>query len=362
MGKTFEERLREWEEVAREEAAKKDAARPRYYAGQCRLIRFSDYEFDSKRGLIVRTPNSHIEWYRPFDYEPAMLIDYLEVISSIRGITNHEDRLTLCYMGDYLTHKLPRTEDEKKVLVEEKRADLEKDHPWEHQRRTSQLLVEKAINAPILTPVIEQQFQTRFNRDIPLILDFHRKYGRFGAIASDPFGWRDVEPELAKLIEKEDLKRDDGHAISQGMSPWYPTVGEPDETLEVFEAWHEYRSGTTQLNQERLLFLICGHHVDVELGVILHKGTFRLDYIVNTVSIAIAIMLINNMTSGGEQIRKCALDDCYRFFLTPDMRAKYCGPKHSQLGRVRAYRKRQKAGEVKSEGELSRKHGKTRGK
>lgn len=74
------------------------------------------------------------------------------------------------------------------------------------------------------------------------------------------------------------------------------------------------------------------NRTEAQIGLSQINGIWQIDFHVRTVHDAANLMLINNLTSGKDQIRKCALDDCPKFFLVRNPRATYCCAKHSQLG------------------------------
>ena len=166
--------MREWEEA---EQARSD--KPRYYAGLGRFVRFSDYQFERvgkhRQLTIVPAENARVEWYRPFDFEPGMLRDYLEVKNTLRTASKCR-RTARAGSHDELPGRRPAFgECEKEAIVKKAKATA---GPF--RGRTGKYAIGFIANAerlPILTPELDSRFRSRLEHDTPLILDFCRRYG-----------------------------------------------------------------------------------------------------------------------------------------------------------------------------------------
>jgi hypothetical protein len=95
--------------------------KPRYYAGLCRLVRFGDYIIEKPvkdQALRIKpAENARVEFYQPFDFEPDMLRDYLDVRNTLRTARSAEEQLILDHMGNFLTGMLPSSEREKQMEI-----------------------------------------------------------------------------------------------------------------------------------------------------------------------------------------------------------------------------------------------------
>lgn len=343
MKKSLEQRIREWEEAERSNSDK-----PRYYAGLGRLARFSDYKFErvgKRRQLsIVPAEDARVEWYRPFDYEPGMLRDYLEVKNTLRTPRNAEEQLVLDHMMSYLEGGLPSGECEKETIV--KKAEAAAGSFSRENRKVRDRFIANAERLPILTSELDSRFRSRLERDTPLILDFCRRYGDAVSGHASERSLResyDREKDFfmrlpkAKRLDFEGWVREHPDLQSGLVANWY----HPSHILQMYDAWERLRTASATEPLGPFIELLNGFAVDAGLRLAFLNGRWGIDFEVGHVMDVLGIMLINNITSSRDQIRMCALADCRRPFLTRDPRANYCCPAHSQRGRVRKHRERQ---------------------
>jgi hypothetical protein len=356
MKKSFEQYLENWADDDT-----RPADQPSYYAGQCRLMRLSNYIFDYTRKRIVRAPDAQVEWYRPFDHEPQLLREYLESMAAVRTARDAEDRAILGNMARYLTNELPRNESEKQTLIKKTR-DFIKSIP-----NPSTYFIEKemsiTVGIVILTPTLENKFRERFEHDLPYILDFLRRYGRVSSLESREEGaarneYNNYGRVRGRHASFEDYlkSRDDTDAESIPFPfPWYRWR---DTGTGEYEQWSSEPYDMLQLlsvdlSERQKGFLhryLFAMRAEANIGLTKDNRSYRIDYYVKNLRSALRVMLFNIFTSGKDHIKKCALNDCSTFFFTRDMRANYCCPEHSQRGRVRKYREKQKAAAAKPVG------------
>ena len=344
MTKSIEQRIREWEEAERANGDK-----PRYYAGLGRFVRFSDYKFERvgkhQQLSIVPTEDARLEWYRPFDYEPGMLRDYLEVKNTLRTARDAEEQLVLDHMMSYLEGGLPSGECEKEAAV--KRAKAATGSFTRENRKVRDRMIASVERLPILTPELDSRFRSRLERDKPLILDFCRRYGDAvsGHVSESALRESyDREKNYLKRLPKSKRMDFEGwvreHPVLQSglVANWYY----PSHIIQIYDAWERIRTSTTaSVPADQIVDLLNGFAVHAGLRLVFLNGRWGIDFEVGHLMDALGIMLINNIISGRDQIRMCALEDCRRPFLTRDPRANYCCPAHSQRGRVRKHRERQ---------------------
>ena len=340
--RSLEERIREWEETERAQSEK-----PRYYAGLSKLFRFSDYKYKSignnRQLTIVPTENARVEWYRPFDFEPGMLRDYLGVRNALRMPRNSEDRIVLDHMRSFLAGDLPSSEHDKKMQIERIK---DYDKPGTRRRREdAERHIAFVKRLPVLTPELESRFQSRLDHDKPLILDFCRSYGDVFADAASEnilreFYDDEMKPPLPKSerVDFEEWIRENYDSHTGLVTLWY----EPCHILQMYDAWEGIRIASISSGPaDQFVDLLNGFTVIAGVRLVFLKGHWRIDFEVEYLMDALGIMLINNVMSGRDQIRICALEDCRRPFITRDPRANYCCHEHSQRGRVRKHRERQ---------------------
>jgi hypothetical protein len=338
-------RIRDWEEAERAQREK-----PKYYAGLIRLFRFSDYEYKKKEEgrdfAIVPTKDARIEYYRPFDFEPGMLRDYLEVKNALRMARKGEDPVVADHMKGFLDGALFSSEADRQKEIESyeryvksKRGEEKKES--EEYAKESIAFIERS---PILTPELESKFQARVNRDRPLILDFCRTYGDVREWTACEGILRDIHaeemnphvPKRERLGFEEWLREESGWH-NGSVSHWYDT----GLIVERYDAWERIRTSSDSSDPvEKYIELLNGFTIGAGVRLVLVNGHWRMDFEVEDPIDALGIMLINTILSGKDQIRTCALDDCRRPFITRDPRANYCCQAHSQRGRVRKHRKK----------------------
>ena len=338
--KPIEIDMRKWEEETFRE-------KPRYYAGLCRLVRFSDYTIENKAKSrmpsIEPAENARVEFYRPFDYEPGMLRDYLEVRNALRTARSTEERVILGHMRSFLTGELPKSERDRQKKIERIK-DYYKSSARK-ERKGDERHIASIERMPVLTPELKSEFESRLNRDKPLILDFCRRYGdAFVDTASEAvlrtYYNDEMKPPLKKAerVDFEEWIRENYESHSGMVAEWY----EPCHILQMHDAWEKIRTSSAESEPaDQLVDLLNGFTVTAGLVLAFHGGHWRIDFEAGNLMDALAIMLINNITSGMDQIRICALEDCRRPFVTRDPRSQYCCQTHSQRGRVRKHRKKQ---------------------
>ena len=68
--------------------------RDSFFAGRHKWFRHSKYEIVESDGWLYIRPaaKARLEFYRPFDYFPAILEDYLRFAQSLRYTNKEEDR------------------------------------------------------------------------------------------------------------------------------------------------------------------------------------------------------------------------------------------------------------------------------
>jgi hypothetical protein len=348
MVKSLEERIRDWEE-----AEKAQREKPKYYAGLIRLFRFSDYEYKYKterkiRTLtIVPTKDARIEYYKPFDFEPGMLRDYLEVKNALRAARKGEDQVVVDHMKSFLDGVLPSSEGDKQNEIERLKR-YPKSSRGEEKKRAEEYVKERIAfveRLPILTPELESKFQARLNRDKPLILDFCRTYGDVREWTACEGILRDIHAdEMKPPVPKsermgfEEWLREESGWYPGSVNDWY----DMGLIVERHDAWERIRTSSDSSDPvDKYIELLNGFTISAGVRLVLVNGHWRMDFEVEYLMDALGIMLINTILSGKDQIRICALDDCRRPFITRDPRANYCCQAHSQRGRVRKHRKMQ---------------------
>jgi hypothetical protein len=321
--------------------------KPRYYAGLCRLVRFSDYTIEKPRKdqalWIKPAENTRVEFYQPFDFEPGMLRDYLDVRNTLRTARSAEEQLILDHMGNFLTGMLSSSEREKQMTIERiKNSDKSRTRK---ERKDAERRIAFWEQLPVLTPELTSRFQSRLDRDKPLILDFCRRYGdAFAGTASEGILRAYYDDEMKPPLPKSE-RVDFGEWIRENyeshgglVSNWY----EPCHILQMYDAWEKIRASSIESGPvDQFIDLLNGFTVSAGLTLVFHSGHWRIDFEAGYLMDALAIMLINNITSGIDQIRLCALEDCRRPFVARDPRSNYCCQTHSQRGRVRKHRKKQ---------------------
>jgi hypothetical protein len=335
--KSLEQRIREWEEAERAQNEK-----PRYYAGLGRFARFTDYkiieEGKDRRFTLVPTENANVEWYRPFDFEPSFLCDYLEVRNALRYGKNSEAQFILDHMSSFLLGDLPSSERDKAARIKD-------------ASRQKRAIAEKQIafieRLPVLTPELESEFRSRLEHDKPVILDFCRRYGDIESGDSSESALREAYKadsyrfqSLPKTqrVEFEPWIRKHSDLRVGALEYWY----EPNQILTLFKAWEQYRiSSSASAPMDQFINVINGFTVQAGLRLAFVNAHWGIDFEAGRLKDVLGIMLINIITAGKDQIRICALDDCRRPFITRDPRANYCCHAHSQRGRVRKHREKQ---------------------
>jgi len=341
MKKNLSEELRKWET-----GEKASTEKPRFFAGQCRLLRFSDYEYASdgpnKNYIAIRPKkDAALEWYQPFDHEPGLLRDYLELTNWLLRARNPEDQMIVEQMDNYLSHLYFDSEDEKQKHIKEATEDSDRKH--------GKRMAEFYDSHIVMTPTLEKKFLARLEHDKPSILDFTRKYGSFIENSSEsariamfkedlgsdePFRKQD----FLKWVRTEIIRYDSGDSLGG----WY----ELDQITKIHRAWEQSRvQDKHQPEPADLIQALEGFSIPSRLNLVCLNGHWRIDFDVDDLYAAIAIMVINNAVSGRDQIRTCALSDCQRPFFTRDPRANYCCAAHSQRGRVRKFRAANASGE-----------------
>jgi hypothetical protein len=344
MMKFLEQRIREWEEAERAQSEK-----PRYYAGLSRFVRFSDYKFEKvgkyQQLSIVPTENARIEWYRPFDFEPGPLRDYLEVRNALRRARNNEEQFILDHMMSFIDGDMPSSEREKERAI--KRVKAATRSYTRENRKFRDRAIANTEKQPILTPELESGFQSRLDRDKPLILDFCRRYGDVASGHASESTLRhtyDVQMNHPRPLPKsrrmdfEAWIREHPDLQSGLVANWYY----PSHIVQMYDAWDRFRTSSAASEPvDQFIESLNGFAVQAGLRLVFLNGHWGIDFEVSHLRDALGVMLINNITSGRDQIRMCALKDCHRPFLTRDPRANYCCHAHSQRGRVRKHREKQ---------------------
>ncbi len=317
--------------------------------GLSRLARFSDYRYErvgkyNQLG-IVPAEDARVEWYRPFDFEPGMLRDYLEVTNTLRTARDAEEQFVMDHMRNYLDGALPPSERDREKTI--RRVKAVTGSSTRQSRIYRDRVIADIASLPILTPELDARFRSRLERDKPLILDFCRRYGDASAGHASESALResyDREEDGFKRLPKS--KRMDFEAwvrehpdLRSGLvANWY----HPSHILRIYDAWERLRASSTATEPvDQPIERLNGFAVHAGMRLVFLNGRWGIDFEVGHLLDALGIMLINNLTSGRDQIRMCALGDCRRPFLTRDPRANYCCPAHSQRGRVRKHRERQ---------------------
>jgi hypothetical protein len=207
-------------------------------------------------------------WYRPFDYEPGMLRNYLEVKDTLRTARNAAEQLVSDHMKSYLAGSLPSGECGKAATV--KKAKAAAGSFSRENRKLCDRMIANAERLPILTPELDSRFRSRLERDAPLILDFCRRYGdAVSGHASERAlrGSHDREKDYFKRLPKskrmnfEGWVREHPDLRSGLVANWY----HPSHILRMYDAWEQLRTSSATEPLGPFIKLLNGLAVDAGL-------------------------------------------------------------------------------------------------
>jgi len=309
-------------------------------------FRYSGYEIqEGNRGLVYITPqqNAKIEWYKPFEEFPQILMEFYNLVNEIR--------------------------------------EIEKDW-WEADSSEE--------------PAASEQFywerdKRRKKKLAGILLEFVSRYGPFGLF------WQDVLEIYTEFIDGKEF---DGYKVllTGSLFPVLFTNGQRivryDEYSKVFfpklkPPYPIFDNGNNKEERQKFLlnysepinyllghpaFTGVGHHLEKKkefensgadindfyrnikglswskyletevwpLGIklIYEEGKWHLKWQFKTLLDALQIMHINNIAGTmGQRVKICALPDCYMAHLRKGV---YCSNKHTNLAAKRAEREREK--------------------
>jgi hypothetical protein len=310
-----EKEMRQWE-LAEREAHE----RPRYYAGLGRWHRFSKYILvrDEHNNLaIAPAPDSTMEFYRPFDQYPQILIDYLS-------------------LADFITRKS---------------TDLERQ------------ALEEILNPDIHYPNVyyrSPEEKNRLEQDAPRILGFCNQYGTTRMDSSKRWRYWDLESVLVPTIQmprrksqtdsqyKADQIKREQYFIHQFrneksfVASWHHHCV---NILDWAENWKIFRNGefapddnnpnAPRTTWRDTLSGIYAFNVQLSIG---YKNSWQIDYEFDSLLDALNIMFVLNVTSENQQVRLCKREGCRKAFLARNSRSLYCSDKCLSRDKVRKWR------------------------
>ncbi|NLV32373.1 MAG: CGNR zinc finger domain-containing protein [Acidobacteria bacterium] len=350
--------------------------RPQYFAGHGMWPRFSNYEIRTEKGIrdkdrttnickhcgwsrlpleeysylaICPAKDASLTWYKPFDLYPGILFEFIDLAASL-------SRDSEIFESEYSIKKAP----------------------WIFKS-------ESDITSPVLSrsnKMTDVWIKDRIERDGPRLLNFYTKYGQITGAPfkkdyySDFLNWGKrlaiLNPKkLKRAVKLGTLKKDYDswvHSVLRDNAEDIRLTYASCYHLKFWvDLWQEYCATGNNADGFRndqtpwaSVFDRC-IAPNITLKIRPRRKTWQIDYDFDQLFHAIMVMFLLNISSEKNQIRICALPECGRPFLSANPRARYCCNSHAVRSRVRKFRSGQKS-VVISEGELSTKQGKTRGK
>lgn len=383
----FRKIFSEWEKRPERMQELRELDKPRPYGGQVRFPRFSGYELvEGRHFRIIPTENARIEWYRPFEYEPDILRDYLNVVSEIKKVNDIKafprqfvrdapKIIDFCIKYGFLTG--PNEED---LLNEYGVIDFIRERDIEYWAERVKVTPKQ------FTKVFEKDFEAIKSSFDTWVLQAFRglwKKKDIETITENPAtSWPPSPEDRLKLAHGDSIHSWYIEALCDYFNLWRSFVEGGFHPTDPYTESRPEGPGHTRLEAlmaaaRRVRFVVPASvrtgqiraktwaevltfpELETKVYLSLVDGRWRIDYKPTTLADALQIMLMNLIAGAKEQIRYCALEECGRAFTTTDPRAHYCCPLHSQRGRIRKYRAARKQSETEKP---SRKSSRTRRK
>ncbi len=333
-----------------EEMILESGDRPGLIGGHGVWPRFSQYEatcFGKWRLYIRPAVNARIEWYRPYDYQPRIMLDYLELASSL-------ERIGFGPWSEHDTKNIRRLKytEHARVLSEEQ-VQLKVKRIIEFCQKYGLLGLYWERLAHLVgyqyTPYYHPPY---YSHPLPLVDREKQKFKdeawvKAVSVANlffERMPRQEVLRRATKVLEPDDPKMDE---FWRGYSEWVKWIEiDAHNFLQTFKAWSLFFSSSQSPGDNSTYDKNRRHNYSWEKHLQLlsitrptgitvsYDHNWKVEYIFDSLSSAIRLLFIQNIISR-EPLKACG--ECGAPFISQNPRAKYCSVSHEHRARQRRY-------------------------